>query len=122
MLQLVLSRPAKRCPLNSENPPLENCLLKSEILPKIRIETTENIFLDTKNAFLAAREDTKTNVLSVMCLTTTKKLPAHRFKDDYTSRAFIIVLCGGRPSSIVLVSRKLTRKESKENNKYRAQS
>ena len=38
--------------------PTRKLSLKSGILPKIRIETTENIFPDTKNAFLAAREDT----------------------------------------------------------------
>ena len=63
LVTLVLTRPAKRCPLNSENPPQENCLLKSGILPKIRLETTENIFPDAKNAFLAAHEDTKVSHL-----------------------------------------------------------
>ena len=48
-------------PLNSENHPLENCLIKSGILLKIRLETTENVFLDAKNAFLAAREDTNSS-------------------------------------------------------------
>ena len=55
MIDLVLSHPDI---INSENPPLENCLKNWEFYPEIRIEATENISPDTKNAFLAAREDT----------------------------------------------------------------
>ena len=40
--------------------PTRKLSLKSGILPKIRIETTENVFPDAKNALLAAREDTNT--------------------------------------------------------------
>ncbi len=39
--------------------PTRKLFLKSGIQIEIRIETTENIFLDAENAFLAAREDTK---------------------------------------------------------------
>ena len=46
--------------------PIRKLSLKSGTPPKICIETTENIFPDTKNAFLAALEDTKLNALGIL--------------------------------------------------------
>ena len=44
--------------------PIRKLSLKSGILPKIAIQSTENIFPDAKNAFLAALEDTNIFMLN----------------------------------------------------------